>query len=435
MRTIYTKSVIDQDTENELWKSAHIVFDTCALLDFYYLTPTHQKIMSEILSFMTDRIWLPAQVAYEFNNNRLSAMHKPKNELYHDKEIQSNHFVDDIKAYIGQWEIEYYHPYIDSQKLNDIKNALVIIEPMIANIKTIIAKEYEERKREIDSIATNDILGEAVNKLQHGNESNYSFIKEIVREGAYRYANMIPPGYKDAETKAGVRQYGDLIIWKEIIQYAKTNKQNIIFITNDTKEDWCIENKKEVDKKDKLLYNPLPEEIGHPRRELLAEFEEESGQKIWFYKTTDFINRIEKLYHPKQEEIPFWGQLGVVRDVLERKEKERVVKQYRNGKAILIRCDVCGELFPFYVNDMDFEWEGGVIADRSMGPESQYIAHESCDCPNCKNQIDVILQVWEYPMGAFNCQNIDINGGEIEKTVDLSDLISFGDYEERDTYD
>ena len=35
MRTLYTPSAIDEATEADLWRNAIIVFDTCALLDFY----------------------------------------------------------------------------------------------------------------------------------------------------------------------------------------------------------------------------------------------------------------------------------------------------------------------------------------------------------------------------------------------------------------
>ena len=42
MRNIYSPSSIDQATETKLWDKGLIVFDTCALLDFYYMTPDYQ---------------------------------------------------------------------------------------------------------------------------------------------------------------------------------------------------------------------------------------------------------------------------------------------------------------------------------------------------------------------------------------------------------
>jgi hypothetical protein len=57
-------------------------------------------------------------------------------------------------------------------------------------------------------------------------------------EGEKRYKDTIPPGFKDAKSKDGVRKYSDLILWKEILKYAKTQKKDIVFVTDDVKADW-----------------------------------------------------------------------------------------------------------------------------------------------------------------------------------------------------
>ena len=60
----------------------------------------------------------------------------------------------------------------------------------------------------------------------------------ICDEGEERYEKSIPPGFKDKKDKDGIRKYSDLIIWKEIINYAKENQLDIIFVTDDVKADW-----------------------------------------------------------------------------------------------------------------------------------------------------------------------------------------------------
>lgn len=205
MRSIYQPSSIDKVAEETLWQSAVIVFDTSALLDFYYMATTYQEIMSDILEYLSDRIWIPAQVMYEYGKNRLSAMRKPVAEKYNCKPIQDNKFVDNLKACIVQWERQYYHPYIDSDKLEELKNALADIEPKIADIKNVVTKQYQKRIKEIKDISSNDTLNKVIRKLNCGAPFLFSEIKEIVKEGAYRYKNQIPPGYKDANTKTGIR--------------------------------------------------------------------------------------------------------------------------------------------------------------------------------------------------------------------------------------
>lgn len=427
MRNIYTPSSIDQATEAKLWDSGLIVFDTCALLDFYYMTPGHQVIMSDILRYLSDRIWLPAQVVYEYEKNRDSAISKPIKEKYQDKLIQKNSFVNDLKAFINQWERQYYHPYFSTVKMQEIKDALNDIEPKIAQIKTTMAMEYQERKKEIRDIPNHDCLADAIRSLDHGTPFSFAEIKDIVKEGAIRYANQIAPGYKDAETKNGIRKYGDLFVWKETLRHAKEAKRDVIFVTNDTKADWVIVDETDRDEK---AEKPAAAEIGMPRRELLVEFEEETGQSIWFYKSTDFIKKLESMYQPMQTELAFYGKLGLVRDILGRAERDRELRQHHSDDSLLIRCGACGELFELDADELLFEWEGGVVDDRGMGYETEYESEEYCSCPNCEKQIDLTLQVWEYPMGVFNTQNIEIDGGDIEEPIDLSKYICFENYEE-----
>lgn len=425
-RTLYTPSMIEKDDEEKLWANGIIVFDTCALLDFYYMTPDYQKIMAEILSYLSDRIWLPAQVVYEYNKNRDNAMMKPASEKYQDKDIRGNKFVDTLKKHIALWEKQYYHPYIEDTKLTEIKKSLAIIEPEMTKIKEMVAIEYQARKREIRDIKNNDHIADAIGRFAHGEPFRFSELKEIASEGAVRYANKIGPGYMDSESKIGIRQYGDLIIWKEILRYAKENQCDVIFLTNDVKGDWVIVDES---KKDDRFESPIHDEIGHPRRDLLAEFEEETGQSVWFYKTTDFIDKLEERYQPKQAEMVFYGKLGQVRDVLDQIGRERETRKHYTGDSLLIHCDDCGELFSVDSGTFDFDWVGGVVDDRGMGYETEYEYEDSCFCPSCGKQIDLTFQVWEYPMGVFNYQNIEVDGGEIEEPLDLSNYISFEDYE------
>lgn len=426
VRTIYTPSLIDKNTEEQLWETATIVFDTSALLDFYYMTKDNQDIIADILTFMNERIWIPAQVYYEFCKNRKNVITKPISEKYNDNDLQSNKLVATLLSYIGQWQKPYYHPYIDDEKLARVRDIVADIKPKIEETKTIVAKEYQKRKGEIRDIANKDNLCKAIENFNKGEPFSFSGIKSIVIEGVSRYANQIPPGYKDAETKEGISQYGDLIIWKEIIRYAKENKKDIVYICNDAKPDWLI-----VDEtsKGKGLDKSPKAENGNPRRELLAEFEEETGQKIWIYQTADFIDKISLLYKPKQPILEFEGKLGVIRDVLLRLSAERNLIRNHDGSTIIVRCDTCGELFEIYPDNFNLDWENSSVDNRGMGVEVEYESYECEECPNCGRHIDLTLQVWEYPSGIFNAQNIEIDGGNIECNIDLSKYISLGDFE------
>lgn len=63
-------------------------------------------------------------------------------------------------------------------------------------------------------------------------------LKDIFKEGEERFKNKRPPGYEDEKNKQGDRKYGDLVLWKQIIEKAKETKTPIIFITDERKTDW-----------------------------------------------------------------------------------------------------------------------------------------------------------------------------------------------------
>lgn len=428
MRTIYTPAVINKATEDKLWESGVIVFDTCALLDFYEMTEEYQGIVADILKYLSNRVWLPAQVAYEYEKNRKSAILKPISEVYSSQIIEKNGLVKDLKGLITQWEDRNYHPYINDAKVAEIKKALEEIEPNIAKIKEIVSQEYRSRAHDIQKIPDNDKLAIAIRALKKGEAFTFDEIKDIVSEGEWRYARQIGPGYMDAIDKKGVRQYGDLIIWKEILRYAKAQQCDVILVTSETKPDWVVVDET---KEDKTADKPFKEELGHLRRDLLTEFEEVTGQIIWKYSPTEFTSKLAEIYHANKDELQFYGALGMIRDMLARAERERELRKNCPSTSLLIRCGACGELFECPAQKLYFEWDGvAEYTDRRMGTEALYISNEICLCARCHHHIDLTFKVWEYPEGVIDYQEIDVEGGELDKPIDVSDYIELGHYEE-----
>ena len=64
------------------------------------------------------------------------------------------------------------------------------------------------------------------------------------------------------------KKYGDFIIWKQLIEHAIDTKKNVIFVTDDEKEDWWEE------------FNGKT--IG-PRPELSKEFREKTSKLFLMY--------------------------------------------------------------------------------------------------------------------------------------------------------
>jgi hypothetical protein len=62
-------------------------------------------------------------------------------------------------------------------------------------------------------------------------------LSKIYKEGRDRYEKKIPPGYED-DKKPEHLKFGDLVLWNQILDYAKQHKKAILFITDDGKGDW-----------------------------------------------------------------------------------------------------------------------------------------------------------------------------------------------------
>jgi hypothetical protein len=107
-------------------------------------------------------------------------------------------------------------------------------------------------------------------------------LKSIYSEGIGRYQKKTPPGYMDNnKEKEGERIYfGDLILWKQIIEKAKKDKKHIILVTNEKKEDWW--------------YKVNGKKIG-PRGELVKEFREATKKLIAVYTLDRFIEYVQEV--------------------------------------------------------------------------------------------------------------------------------------------
>ncbi len=77
--------------------------------------------------------------------------------------------------------------------------------------------------------------------------------------------------------------------------------------------------------------------------------------------------------------------------------------------TFIIKCKQCGKGYTFNENDAEFDQISG--SERQMGPESCYAWQHAFTC-DCGQEIEIDYQVWEYPMGAFNMDNVDLVGAE-----------------------
>ena len=241
------------EEKEALWRDAMFVFDTNIFLNLYRYTAETRKALLQSMKKISDRIWMPKQVAQEFMRRRPGVVFEITDAV--------NKSVNDFKQAL-------------TMKLRrgeddaDIRQLSAILDRRLQLFKRK-SKIVEDLN---DDIVLNEILQLFEGKVGEGFAIDK--IKEIEVEGKWRYENKIPPGYKDDKKDESNNKYGDLIIWKEIIEFSKNNHKNIIFVTGDQKEDWWQQTNGRT--------------LG-PRIELKKEFYEETGCGFYMYNMEGFL--------------------------------------------------------------------------------------------------------------------------------------------------
>lgn len=232
-----------------------IVLDSSVILDLYKYAP---EITENLLIILEEdiktKIWLPGQVLEEFNNNHEKIYNRQFSSFENvpaDIENKIKRFKEDSGKLIFEAK-KFYHPHID-QLQNDIESKINEIIKIKDDYLQNIKADFTERKRYqienkplkfVESLIESKQIGEGFNKFE-----KFS----IYNEGELRYKLSIPPGFKDENNKtdkndpSNMKKFGDLIIWKEILEKCKKDTRGILFVTGDLKEDWWeLDNTNEI---------------------------------------------------------------------------------------------------------------------------------------------------------------------------------------------
>lgn len=228
----------------EIRSSEHlIVLDTNVLLELYRQPANISLDVISALKRILNNIYIPRQVYDEYlkNYHKICGDEKKKYKKVTEELSDSlKKLQNDIAKKVGEYR---KHNYTDISKLQNNLNEKI---KDTQNIITEFEKSHHaEIQLNIDFLQ-NDKVKEFVDLLLNqgniGEKIPFSKKLLLLQEGQVRYDNLIPPGFQDS-AKNGEAKYGDLFVWKDIITIAKEKNTNIIFVCNDTKEDWWEKNK------------------------------------------------------------------------------------------------------------------------------------------------------------------------------------------------
>lgn len=268
---------------NDILENAIIVLDANSLLNLYRYSRENREKYFEILDHLEERFILPYQVCQEFYENRItliknrSDFKKSIGEFIEDKFQKILNMIEsgtNNQEYDKALAILRHEDNLKADIIHNIEKSKLDILEIISGFDGDITENYIYKSDPIlDKI--NEIFEEKVNE-----KNSEEKLKDIYKQGEERYKENIPPGYKDSN-KGFPNKFGDLVIWSEIIQISKRFENDILFVSDDRKEDW-------VDKHSGI-------DLG-PRKELISEFYSKTGRLFYSINTKEFIKQMSRIH-------------------------------------------------------------------------------------------------------------------------------------------
>lgn len=276
------------------------IFDTNVLLNLYGFEEQTRADFFSTITKLGGKVFLPFHVGLEYNLQRLSVIRNEK-KTFRELAAISDRLQDKLSKDLDLLRLRDKFPKVAEhadQLRADIKTAIdkfsTSIEPW--NQKQPDVRSEDKILNQIDAFSNGRIGSPPADQL---------WLDGLFADGAKRYANRIPPGFRDTPkdndnreptfSHNGLvyeRKYGDLIIWKQILEEARRGEfENIFFVTDDAKEDWWA------------TINSGGEKIIGPHQALRAEiYNIETVNIFHMYSTSDFLTNGGRILNVKINE-------------------------------------------------------------------------------------------------------------------------------------
>jgi len=309
----------------QLWDQATFVLDANVLLNLYRFPKGAAQDLLSVLEKVSDRLWLPHQAALEYQANRLTVIREQREGFEKVKGALSK-ALNDLKSAFETLQLKKRHSSIDPEPL------LADTSKLFSDFKT----KLDELEKHQGDVSGPDEMRNKIDKLLSGKTGappkSQKELDQIYADGKERYRFKRPPGYKDIDKGRNQtlayfvknlrfeREYGDLLVWKQILDHAKQGQiQHLVFITDDEKEDWWLS---------------LGEKTIGPRPELIDEITSEAGVKTFHMYTSE---RFLQFAQGDVQDQLMQESIRQIRDVIEANKVEtfrRVTSDFFRGQAI-----------------------------------------------------------------------------------------------------
>lgn len=366
--------------------SIPIFLDTNILLNYYGMSSSEKGKLLEFIN-ATDNIYITKQIETEFIRNRVGVINEYFTSVKKIKDIIENDLIKDIKNkfksvlnnkilkadFNENWQdLDEIYSELETKlfeneelktKVNASVDSLLVFNKHL-KIKDDILSHYQE----IDVIDGLD--DDELKFLKAEFKKLFEMFKQAKENQKYKLAF---PGC--GEKKIVDEADGDFIIFHEILKFMKVKQTDAIFLTNDiSKNDWISKD----------------------------------GEPFIHYIEKTFLNTEHNLYIFNAERILSTIDFENIYDFDYEEQREISV----NG-TLTVKCEKCNEIFSEESDNLDLDFEVYSVDERKMGPEYSHRAEAYLECPKCKSDIIVSFELWEYPVGVHNYDEIEIENGEL----------------------
>lgn len=229
MRDIFGEYYSPNDEEyKKFLTSGLIVLDANVLLAPYKLDAGARGQVFELLYSLRERIWVPYQAGWEFFQNRPNAL-SGEDKVYRDLEKPLEDAKGKIEAHLKGLA---GHPVVtDDEKVRLIR----YLEDAIALVSRLSTNRDEKLE---NALRSDSVLQkwESILFGRIGSEPSAEVQAKREEAAAERYKNSQPPGYRDEGKQDN--QFGDALLWLELLDHIDGSGAPVLMITNDVKEDW-----------------------------------------------------------------------------------------------------------------------------------------------------------------------------------------------------
>lgn len=249
------ESMIESMIEIDYINNILIIPDTNVLLYMYKCSFNTSQNISTLLAKVKENMIIPYQVYTEYLE------HKDEEQAKIDKKYDT--FTKELKQKVSNAKADLVKSIGESRKYDfpdckeledDILYQLHQIQERISTYQKSLGIEKSNKANQISNVE--QLINFFISNEKITKELSLPDKLKYIEEGEFRFRYKMPPGYMDEENKdkewqkdtnkkdnftARTRKYGDLFIWKDILNLGIDNpSKKIIFITNDVKEDWWI---------------------------------------------------------------------------------------------------------------------------------------------------------------------------------------------------